>query len=83
MALQFLSRIFGSKNERELKRMRRIVQKINEFEPDLEKLSQDELFRQREVFRGRLDKGESLEDILPEAFATVREAAKRALGLSL
>ncbi|MDA0977103.1 MAG: preprotein translocase subunit SecA, partial [Proteobacteria bacterium] len=83
MALQFLSRIFGSKNERELKRMRRIVQKINEFEPDLEKLSQDELFRQREVFRGRLDKGESLEDILPEAFATVREAAKRALGLRL
>ncbi|MDG1230686.1 MAG: preprotein translocase subunit SecA [Pseudomonadales bacterium] len=83
MVLQVLSKIFGSKNERELKRKRTTVQRINALEDDIEKLSAEALIGQREKLKSRLEAGESLEDILPEAFATVREAGKRALGLRL
>ncbi len=83
MALQLLSKIFGSKNERQLKRMGRLVDQIATYEEDFGKLSDADLAGQREVFRARLEAGETLEDILPEAFATVREAAKRALGLRI
>lgn len=83
MVLQAISKIFGSKNDRELKRMRKIVQKINDLEPDIEQLSDEELKGQRVKFKTRLDDGETLEGILPEAFATVREAGKRALGLRI
>ena len=83
MVLQVLSKIFGSKNERELKRKRNTVQRINVLEGDIEKLSAEALIGQREKLKSRLEAGESLEDILPEAFATVRESGKRALGLRL
>jgi preprotein translocase subunit SecA len=81
MAMQVFSRIFGSKNDRELKRMGKVVLKINDLEPAYEALSDDELAARREVFKARLDKGETLDDLLPEAFAAVREAGKRALGM--
>ena len=83
MVLQVLSKVFGSKNERELKRMRKTVLRVNVLEDDIEKLSAEALIGQREQLKSRLEAGESLEDILPEAFATVREAGKRALGLRL
>lgn len=83
MVLQALSKIFGSKNDRELKRMNRVVEQINAFEPEMEALSDDELASRKDIYRERLEAGESLEAILPQAFATVREAAKRALGLRI
>jgi preprotein translocase subunit SecA len=83
MVLQAISKIFGSKNERELKRMRKTVLRINALEEDIERLSAEELIGQREKLKSRIEAGESLEDILPEAFATVREAGKRALGQRL
>ena len=83
MVLQVLSKVFGSKNERELKRMRKTVLRVNVLEDDIEKLSAEALIGQREKLKSQLEAGESLEDILPEAFATVREAGKRALGLRL
>ena len=83
MVLQVLSKIFGSKNERELKRMRKTVLGINALEDGIEKLPVEALIMQREKLKSRISGGESLEDILPEAFATVREAGKRALGLRL
>ncbi|HEX8643299.1 MAG TPA: preprotein translocase subunit SecA [Allosphingosinicella sp.] len=72
--------IFGSSNDRYVRTARKTVEKINALEPAMEVLSDDDLRRQTEVFRGRLEAGESLDDLLPEAFATVREAAKRTLG---
>ena len=83
MVLQVLSKVFGSKNERELKRMRKTVLRINALEGDIEKFSAEMLIGQKEKLKSRILAGESLEDILPEAFATVREAGKRALGLRL
>jgi len=83
MVLQAISRIFGSKNERELKRMSKVVQKISALEGDMASLSDADIVAQRDKFRARLEEGESLEAILPEAFATVREAGKRALGLRI
>ena len=83
MVLQVLNKVFGSKNDRELKRMRKTVLLINALEADIEKLSAAALIGQREKLKSRIEAGESLDDILPEAFATVREAGKRALGLRL
>ena len=83
MVLQALSKIFGSKNDRELKRMSKIVQKVSALEQDMEALSDAELASRRTWFKERLDGGESLDDILPEAFATVREAGKRALEMRI
>ncbi|MGD8175492.1 preprotein translocase subunit SecA [Marinimicrobium sp. ARAG 43.8] len=73
--------LFGSKNERELKRMRKVVTKINELEGDLEKLSDEALTAKTAEFKQRHEQGETLDQLLPEAFAAVREASKRALGL--
>ncbi|WP_432769757.1 MAG: preprotein translocase subunit SecA [Sphingopyxis sp.] len=73
--------LFGSSNERYINAIRKIVDKINDFEPTLEALDDDALKAQTPKFRARLDAGETLDDILPEAFATVREAAKRTLGM--
>ena len=70
-------KIFGDLNERELKKMQPIVEKINSYEPDTLKLNDEELKNKTPEFRERLDKGETLDDILPEVFAVVREAAKR------
>jgi preprotein translocase subunit SecA len=74
------SRLFGTVNDRIIKRMRPSVEAINALEPDLEKLSDEELRARTEWFRKRLAEGESLDDLLVEAFATVREASKRTLG---
>ncbi len=72
--------IFGSSNDRYVKSLGSIVAKINAFEPQISALSDDALSAQTVVFRERLAKGATLDDLLPEAFATVREAAKRTLG---
>ena len=73
-------RLFGSANERQVRTMMPLVTAINEREPDFEKLSDDELRAKTDEYRRRLAAGESLDDLLIEAFATVREAAKRTLG---
>jgi preprotein translocase subunit SecA len=73
-------RLFGSANDRLLSKYRKTVERINALEADLEALSDDQLRAKTEDFRERLDKGETLEKLLPEAFAAVREAAKRTLG---
>ncbi|MDX1345850.1 MAG: preprotein translocase subunit SecA, partial [Sedimenticolaceae bacterium] len=78
---KFLSKIFGSRNERLVKRMRKDVERINALEPEFEALSDDALRAKTDEFRKRLEEGEALENLLPEAFATVREAGKRVLGM--
>ncbi len=70
-------KIFGDPNERELKKLQPIVEKIGSYEPDILKLSDEELKNKTPKFKERLDKGETLDDILPEVFAVVREVAKR------
>ena len=72
--------IFGSSNDRYVKSMQPLVAKIAAFEPALQALSDEELAAQTPKFRARLDAGETLDQLLPEAFATVREAARRVLG---
>ncbi|MDV3456663.1 preprotein translocase subunit SecA [Sphingomonas sp. HF-S4] len=72
--------LFGSSNERYVKSLGSIVQKINAFEPAISSMSDEELATQTILFRDRLSRGEKIDSILPEAFATVREAAKRTLG---
>lgn len=75
-----LKKIFGSKNERELKRIRPLIQQINKLEPEVMPLSDDQLRAKTGQFKERIDRGASLEEILPEAFAVVRETARRTLG---
>ena len=77
----FLKSIFGSRNERLLKQYRKTVVKINALEPATQKLSDAELRAKTDEFKARHDKGESLEQLLPEAFAVVREAGIRSLGM--
>jgi len=77
----FAKAIFGSSNDRYVKSLRPIVRKINDLEPTMEAMSDEHLAGQTEVFRQRLAAGETLDDLLPEAFATVREASKRVLGM--
>ncbi|RKY25890.1 MAG: preprotein translocase subunit SecA [Planctomycetota bacterium] len=72
-----LLKVFGSRNERVLKSLRPIVDEINEIEPEIRKLSDEQLLRKTEEFRGRIAGGESLEELLVEAFACVRESARR------
>ncbi|MEE3651776.1 MULTISPECIES: preprotein translocase subunit SecA [unclassified Brenneria] len=81
MALNILTKIFGSRNDRTLRRMRKNVEVINRLEADMEKLSDDELKGKTLEFRARLEKGASLESLLPEAFAVVRESSKRVFGM--
>ncbi|MFN5823488.1 MAG: preprotein translocase subunit SecA, partial [Sphingomonadales bacterium] len=73
--------MFGSSNDRYVAKIMKIVGKINALEDQTAALSDDELKAQTERFRERLQAGETLDDILPEAFATVREASKRTLGM--
>ncbi len=73
--------IFGSSNDRYVKSIMKIVGKINAYEDQIEALSDEQLLGQTTLFRGRLEQGESLDEILPEAFATVREASKRVMGM--
>ncbi len=73
--------IFGSSNDRYVKSLDKIVRQINAFEPTIEALTDDELSAQTAKFRRQLDEGKTLDEILPEAFATVREAGKRRMGM--
>jgi len=81
MALNILSKMFGSRNDRQLKRMSHTVARINELEPDFKALSDEALRAKTDEFRQRLGNGETLDDLLPEAFAAVREAAWRTLEM--
>ncbi|MBQ5946517.1 preprotein translocase subunit SecA [Massilia sp. ST3] len=79
--MSFLTQIFGSRNQRLLKQYQKTVRQINALEPQMEKLSDAELQAKTPEFKDRLGKGETLDDILPEAFAVCREAAKRVLKM--
>ena len=81
MVDKILSLLFGSKHERDIKKLGPLVSLINSLEPDMKKLSNDEMRGKTSEFRGRIEKGESLDDLLPEAFALVREAGIRNLGM--
>jgi preprotein translocase subunit SecA len=75
-----LKRIVGTKNEREIKRLLPAVDRVNRLEPGLSRLSDEALRAHTARFKERVANGESLDALLPEAFAVVREAAKRSLG---
>lgn len=79
--MSFLEKIFGNFNDKEVKRLMKTVDKVEVFEPDMQALSDGELRDKTKYFKDKLAKGESLDDILPEAFAVVREAAVRTLGM--
>ncbi|MDP3923032.1 MAG: preprotein translocase subunit SecA [Hydrogenophaga sp.] len=81
MATNFLTKIFGSRNDRLLKTYRKTVERINGLEAQFEKLSDEELKAQTDVFKRRVADGEALESVLPEAFAVVREASKRVMKM--
>jgi len=76
-----IDKIIGTHSERELKRIQGTVDKIESLQPEMKKLTDDELKGKTEEFKKRLESGETLDDILPEAYATVREAACRVLGM--
>ena len=79
--MNIFSKVFGTYSEREVKRVMPIVEKINSLEEEISKLSDTELQAKTNEFKSRLEKGETLDDILPEAFAVVREASKRVLNM--
>ncbi|MBU4130979.1 MAG: preprotein translocase subunit SecA [Proteobacteria bacterium] len=81
MVLKFITKIFGSSNERILKTLQPIIDKINTHEPQMQSLSDEQMASKTNEFKNRLAKGETLDDILPEAFALVREASVRTLGM--
>ncbi len=81
MKANFLTRVFGSANSRKLKKLERIVRQINSFEESMEQLSDADLRARTDGLRQRFDEGEHTDQLLPEAFAVVREASKRTLGL--
>ena len=81
MVFNFLTKVFGSKNERELKQIQPLVEKINALEPEVQALQDEQLKARTGEFRQRLERGETLDDLLPEAFATVREASMRTLNM--
>ena len=79
--MKLTEKLFGTHSERELKRITPLVDKIEALRPEMQKLSDDELRGKTKEFKERLEKGETLDDILVDAYATVREAAKRVLGM--
>jgi len=81
MLNKVFNKVFGSRNDRQLKKLNAIVDKINAFEPAFEALSDEALRQKTDEFRERFNAGTTLDDLLPEAFAVVREAGKRALGM--
>jgi preprotein translocase subunit SecA len=81
MISSVLKKVFGTANDRELKRIQKQVDQVNEFEPAISRLSDAELRAKTDEFRKRLEGGETLDDVLPEAFAVVRETSKRVLGM--
>ncbi len=76
-----LTKVFGTKHDREIKKIRPIVQQINALEPEIEKLTDDELKAKTPYFKEKIERGASLDELLPEAFAVVRETSKRVLGM--
>ena len=76
-----LTKIFGTHSERELKRIYPIVDKVESYRDSMQKLSDEELRNKTKEYKERVAKGESLDSLLPEAYATVREAARRVLGM--
>src|SRR3972149_3373162 len=76
-----LSKIVGTKNERELKRIQPVVERVNAFEPEISGLTDAQLQAKTGEFRARLAQGATLDELLPEAFAVVREASKRVLSM--
>ncbi|MEG2829246.1 MAG: hypothetical protein RR903_07205, partial [Edwardsiella sp. (in: enterobacteria)] len=74
MLIKLLTKVFGSRNDRTLRRMRKVVEQINRMEPEMEQLSDEQLKAKTVEFRERLAQGAALDSLLPEAFATVREA---------
>ena len=76
-----LTKVFGSKNERDLKKLQPVVEQINALEPQIQSMSDDELKSQTAKFKQELENGRPLDDLLPEAFATVREASQRTLQM--
>src|SRR5690349_11460068 len=81
MLNRFLTSIFGSRNERVLRQLGKVVQKINALEPDFQALTDDALRAKTAEFKERLANGAALDSLIPEAFAAVREASRRVLGL--
>jgi len=81
MVSKFFSKIFGSRNERYLRGLRKIIEQINQHESEIEKLNDQALQAKTIEFRQRLEDGQSLDELLPEAFSVVREAGKRVLGM--
>lgn len=81
MITKFFTKVVGSRNDRTLKRLRKVVNEINAMEPKFEALSDVELQAKTAEFRLRLEEGETLDQLLPEAFATVREASRRVFGM--
>ena len=79
--MSIIEKIFGTHSERELKSVYAIADKIESYRPQMQALSDEELRGKTKEYKERLAKGETLDDLLPEAFATVREAAKRVLGM--
>lgn len=77
----FVSKIFGSSNDREIKKLSKLVDKVNGFESSIKGLSDEQLKDKTNEFKARINKGEALDDILPEAFAVVREASVRVIGM--
>ncbi|PSW04615.1 preprotein translocase subunit SecA [Photobacterium lipolyticum] len=81
MLSKLLTKVIGSRNDRTLRRLRKVVDEINKLEPQFENLQDEELKAKTAEFRERLDQGETLDQLLPEAFATVREASNRVFGM--
>src|SRR3989344_9214432 len=78
--MSIFARIFGDANEKELRGIKPVIEKINSFEPHMQALSAEELKGKTQEFKARLQQGQALDDLLPEAFALVREAAQRTLN---
>jgi len=81
MVNEILRKVFGTKHDREMKRIRPVVDKINSYEPAMQALTDEQLKAKTPEFQNRLKNGETVDDILPEAFAVCREASKRVLGM--
>ncbi|CAH9019306.1 preprotein translocase subunit SecA [Candidatus Nitrosacidococcus sp. I8] len=81
MVIKLLNKVFGSRNDRLLRNLHKVVDQVNAFEPSISNLSDEQLQEKTKEFRNRLVQGEDLDDLVPEAFAVVREAGKRVLGM--